>query len=309
MASPYSTIITSDFVRANADTSLNNVTVNDIEAGGLKITGVADVGSLTTAGTITAGDTAVAKFTTSGQIISQANTVNTYTHLGNFTIGNVRNQTNNDQGICHRNWIGWDRFALMQNAAGNTSVNGWDYVSLRLRWNTKLLIQSSDTTIYTRFKPNTNATLDLGALSNRWRNIYAWNPVIQTSDDRHKINERPINNALALLQQLKLYEYEKVKTMNGTDVTGTERGVLAQDVLNTELAYAVSGGGTEEIEHRDDDGNTTKETVEVAYSVKYNDLFVTAVQAVKELNAIAQSQRIEIDSLEARLTALETANF
>ena len=254
------------------------------------------------------GPLSISTLTTSGQIISQPNTVNTFTHLGNFTIGNVRNQTNNEQGICHRYRIGWNRFALMQNETGNTFVNGWDDVSLRLRWNTKLYIQSSDTTIYTRFRPNNNAALDLGALSYRWRNIYAWNSVIQTSDDRHKINERPINNALGLLQQLKLYEYEKVKTMNGTDVTGTERGVLAQDVLNTELAYAVSGGGTEEIEHRDDDGNTTKETVEVAYSVKYNDLFVTAVQAVKELDAIVQAQQSKIDSLEARLIALETAN-
>jgi len=96
--------------------------------------------------------------------------------------------------------------------------------------------------------------------------------------------------------------------MNGTDVTGTERGVLAQDLLNTELAFAVSGGGTEEVTHRDDDDNITKETVDVAYSVRYNDLFVTALQAIKELDAIVQAQKSKIDSLEAENTLIKQEN-
>ena len=244
------------------------------------------------------GPLSISTLTTSSQITSQAGVVNAFTHLGNFTIGNVRNQTNNEQGICHRNWIGWNRFALMQNNSGNTNINGWSNVSLRVQWGSRLYVDQYNVWVQRTMLPDNNAGRDLGSSSRRWRNIYAWNSVIQTSDDRHKINERPIDNALGLLQQLNLYEYEKVKTMNGTDVTETERGVLAQDVLNTELAYAVSGGGTEEVTHRDDDENVTKETVDVAYSVRYNDIFVTALQAIKDLST-------QVDDLQSRLTALE----
>ena len=131
---------------------------------------------------------------------------------------------------------------------------------------------------------------------------------ITNSDDRLKINERPINNSLELLRQIKFYEYEKVHTLNGTDVTGTERGVIAQELLLTELAYAVTGGGMEEVEKIDDDNKTSTDTVETPYGVAYHDIFITMAQAVKELDAIVQAQQSKIDSLEARLTALETAN-
>ena len=85
-------------------------------------------------------------------------------------------------------------------------------------------------------------------------------------------------------------------TLNGTDETGTDRGVIAQELLGTELAFAVAGGGTEEVKRMDDDGNISKKTVEVPYCVNYNVLFVTALQAIKDLSS-------KVTILEARLDA------
>ena len=73
-----------------------------------------------------------------------------------------------------------------------------------------------------------------------------------------------------------------------------DRGVIAQEMLETDLAFAVKGGGTEEIEIRDDEGNVTKEIVEVPHCVNYNVLLATALQAIKDLSS-------KVNTLEARL--------
>jgi len=127
--------------------------------------------------------------------------------------------------------------------------------------------------------------IDLGRSARRWRYVNCVS-LTQSSDDRLKINERPITNALTLLENLNFYEYEKVKTLNGTDVMNTERGVLAQDILKTDISYSVSGGGL------DESGN------EVSYDLKYNDLIMTACQALKDQSLLIKSLQSRIESLE-----------
>lgn len=102
----------------------------------------------------------------------------------------------------------------------------------------------------------------------------------QISDDRFKINERPINNAIDTVMGLNFYEYEKVDEKNGTEATFTERGVIAQDLLGTDLEFAV--GGNEE-EH---------------FFLSYNNINMTMGQALKDLVG-------QVQSLEARIAELE----
>tara|TARA_R100000951_G_C2649888_1_gene183991 strand:- start:241 stop:3117 length:2877 start_codon:yes stop_codon:yes gene_type:complete len=134
----------------------------------------------------------------------------------------------------------------------------------------------------------------LGSSPRRWSTIYATNGTINTSDDRLKINEKPITGALKLINNLEYYEYDKVKTLDGTDITHKERGVIAQQLINTDISFILSGGKTETIKDP-----IATETKYIPYGVKYNDLFVTLCSAVKELSQLNKS-------LEARLLALES---
>ncbi len=110
-----------------------------------------------------------------------------------------------------------------------------------------------------------------------------------------------MTNALATVRQLTAQKYQMTDEPKDADFNGEltehyveETGFIAQDVLQIpELAYCVSEGVT--AEGKD------------IYYLKYNDIFVVNVQAVKELAQIVQSQAALITALEARVAALESA--
>ena len=118
--------------------------------------------------------------------------------------------------------------------------------------------------------------------------IYYSGQLNPSSDDRLKINERPISDAKDTIENLNFYEYEKVQTLNGTDAYMTERGVIAQELkLNADIGYSVSGSD------------------DTRYSVAYQNIFITMAQAVKELIAENRKLRTDLDALTARVAALE----
>tara|TARA_B110000261_G_scaffold152512_1_gene182134 strand:- start:782 stop:1159 length:378 start_codon:yes stop_codon:yes gene_type:complete len=100
--------------------------------------------------------------------------------------------------------------------------------------------------------------------------------VSEASDDRLKFNEKVILNGLEVINQLTPKVYDKSRILNVEEDTFREAGLIAQEVLQTDLSFCVSGGDT-----TDEVGNFTEE----AYKVNYNDVLAYLITAVKELEA------------------------
>ena len=104
-----------------------------------------------------------------------------------------------------------------------------------------------------------------------------------TSDDRYKINERPITDAMQTLANLQFYEYDKVRDPTDTEGYKVERGVIAQQLESGPLSFAVDHSRPEKL------------------AVNYQDINITTAQALKDLMA-------QVQTLQDRVAALE-ANF
>ena len=100
--------------------------------------------------------------------------------------------------------------------------------------------------------------------------------ISEASDDRLKFNEKVILNGLEVINQLTPKVYDKSKILNVDEDTFREAGLIAQEVLQTDLSFCVSGGDT-----TDEFGNFMEE----AYKVNYNDVLAYLITAVKELAA------------------------
>ena len=110
--------------------------------------------------------------------------------------------------------------------------------------------------------------------------IWAKGVNINSSDDRFKINERPITGAIDTLMNLQFFEYEKIQELGDTEGT-TERGVIAQQLQGTELDFAVRGDEQHQL------------------YVTYHNVHMTVAQAVKDLVAEVRELQTRVASLEA----------
>ncbi len=111
-----------------------------------------------------------------------------------------------------------------------------------------------------------------------------------SSDDRLKFNEKKITNGLDVINQLTPKIYDKSKELNVNEETFKEAGVIAQEVLNTDLSFCVTGGDTIDI--------MTNTNIEKPYHVNYNDIIAYLIASVKELNNIVIKQQEAITILE-----------
>ncbi len=118
-----------------------------------------------------------------------------------------------------------------------------------------------------------------------------------SSDDRLKHNEIDISNSLNIIRNLKPQKYQKTFTKKTHDFVGDisneqyiiESGFIAQDLLNTDLSFCISG------------------SEEDIYSLNYNNIFTYNVAATKELDTIVQTQQNKINNLEAENTLIKNA--
>jgi hypothetical protein len=101
--------------------------------------------------------------------------------------------------------------------------------------------------------------------------------VYTTSDDRYKHNEKIITNGLEIIRQLQPQTYDKTRTFKDIDYQGavnephiTEAGLIAQELYAiNDISFAVTQGD-----------NTNP------YYLRYNNIFIYGLAAIKELDNI-----------------------
>lgn len=165
---------------------------------------------------------------------------------------------------------------------------------------------------YTNFTANAdtnvNSGVDLGSSSEKWKNVYATNGTIQTSDrnEKNTIEQIPTEKAHNLIMGLKPSTY---KMNNGTSGR-THWGMISQDIeelLNalgmTSLDFAgfIKSPKVKIEESVDENGKWHRtETViegEYDYSLRYDEFIAPLIKVVQE-----QEKRIE--ALENKISAL-----
>ena len=131
--------------------------------------------------------------------------------------------------------------------------------------------------------------------------------ISERSDDRVKHNEENINNGLETMRLLNPMVYDKSYPTRESRYLGDlsnctlkrEAGLIAQDLLNTNLNYVVQGG---------DYYDSSNNLIEDIYTVQYNCIHIYTIAAVKELDTIVQSQQTTITSLNNKIQNLENEN-
>ena len=121
--------------------------------------------------------------------------------------------------------------------------------------------------------------------------------ITPSSDKRLKFNEKPLVNALGVINKLVPVEYDQTFDLvdNYTQDTpqSHQAGFIAQDVqIIEELRHAVVGGEV------DNDG---KESIR---ALNYNAVFTYAVKAIHELHGIVKQQPIQTDLQQQHINKL-----
>ena len=126
--------------------------------------------------------------------------------------------------------------------------------------------------------------------------LYVGGTLVSSSDKRLKFNEKPLVNALGLINRLTAYEYDQtidiVDNFTKDTPQSHQAGFIAQDVQKIdELKFAVQGGI----------GEDGKESVR---ALNYNVIFTYAVKAIQELSDIVKQQQIQIDLQQQQINKL-----
>ena len=117
---------------------------------------------------------------------------------------------------------------------------------------------------------------------------------MSASDKILKFNEKPLTNALDVINQLEPVEYDQTYDLVDQYTSDTPQshqcGFIAQSVQSIdELKRAVIGGQV---------GDDGKESVR---ALNYNAIFTYAVKAIQELSQIVQAQQVQINELQAQI--------
>ena len=118
--------------------------------------------------------------------------------------------------------------------------------------------------------------------------------ITPSSDKRLKFNEKPIINALAIINRLEPVEYDQTYDLVDQYTPDTPQShqsrFIAQSVQQIdELKHTVIGGEM---------GEDSKESL---CGLNYIAVFAYAVKAVQELSQTVQAQQVQIDELRAQL--------
>ncbi len=139
----------------------------------------------------------------------------------------------------------------------------------------------------TTFAPVRDNSTDLGRSNTRWRNIWATNGTIQTSDARLKTDIRTLAYGLAEVMKMKPVAYRWAGT---ADKSTPKLGFLAQDMESIAPEVVVHETQT--------DGSD-------AYGMKYAELIPVLTKAIQEQQALIEKQQKQINDLQKRVEAME----
>ena len=141
--------------------------------------------------------------------------------------------------------------------------------------------------------PEGNGTQDLGASTRRWKDIYATNTSIQTSDVRDKANIADVDYGLDFINGLRPVTYTW-DDRNGYTGTRTHMGFVAQEVaelMGDEATNRAVWINSPSVDYTDSEtGEVTTEPD--SQGLRYAELMAPMVKAIQELTA-------RIEALEA----------
>lgn len=131
--------------------------------------------------------------------------------------------------------------------------------------------------------------------------MYVNGVTVHGSDDRLKLNEKNVNNALNVIRRLNPQTYDRADDLNSLNTikdtygkTSKEVGFIAQEILEIpELEHAVILG--------DSKGNGSEQQ----YYVNYREIFSYSVAALKELDQKNSDLETKVSELENTIQTLE----
>ena len=185
--------------------------------------------------------------------------------------------------------------------------------------NSRIDLDSNSLYPSSRIVSNVNTPyVDLGKTSLKWRNIYASNGTIQTSDRTKKtnINSLETQKVQAFINGLNPVSYKMIDGTSGR----THYGFIAQDIEELMNALHMDSkdfagfikSPKKVVKYEDEHGNKLKKPVEEIiegeydYSLRYDEFIAPLIKVVQEQQKAIENQQQQITQLK---NALENANL
>ncbi len=149
------------------------------------------------------------------------------------------------------------------------ATNGTNY-------RTQFRLSPTVASVDAHFRPMVDNTFDLGSSTERWDDVYATNPIINTSDIREKKEIHAIEYGLETVKKLRPVSYY----WKSGD-TDKKLGLIAQEVL--EIIPEVVN---------------VPEDEEGLYGMSYSELVPVLIQSIQELSELVKTQEERILKLE-----------
>ena len=265
-------VVTATFSYNDSDSQV----IMDVTGQVVAIGGVSTPGSVTTGAIISAGDVSI---NANLNFDRGTNDTTKIKFTSSTEIDNVRRQT----PIIHVGDI---------ETAGGGGAGG------RMGFDFKFREGGINSLTYTLFRAYSTSTTGNGQFQ-VFGSTFSTQSTWGTSDDRFKHGEYNIANGLETIRQLVPQTYKKTIKMLDEQNDGTNIGTEGEDW------HWESGLIAQEVEQIPTLSKYVKDLDDAKY-VSYNSIHVHTISAVKELDTIVQQQALLINSLEARLLALES---
>ena len=199
-------------------------------------------------------------------------------HPGGIIVNNVNCTTLNGYVPITRGNIGSQSVAYA-SSAGSAYESDWTYRLYSNSLSGYAYISSNN-----NFRPGTDTMGSCGTSIGRWTSIYALNGTIQTSDERKKINIRPLSDDAKFLKFAKMivpYTYQMTEGTSGRYHVGfiaqrIEEAMNLCGISDMEFAGLIKAPVYSK-KLRDKDGNetedydTTSEIIDYDYSLRYDE--------------------------------------